>query len=229
MYDLNFIFEDCGFSDIPEYIKRERLFNVSFDINTGAIKLYVLDDEKRSVYKVSHAGISRQYAGDAPEFNAKPAEISRFLGKKINFSEIILDAVEEDACYLYLDDARVSQQLLLVGSLCERYRITPGDFLQTLCMLNNMRFYSIQDALRRHALSLVKVPLRGLNPKLYARPLLSGHPYILNAKSRLFLRRLYNCSSEQLLPKLTHMWVSRELHSSRTLIVTQHHALLHRD
>lgn len=229
MYDLSFIFDECGFVDVPEYVERERLFNVSFDTATGDIKLYVLDRNEQCVHKLSRKGTTRQYAGDAPEFDRMPDQISRFLGKKINFEEIIIDAVEDDVCYLYLDDASLYQKMLLVDSLCDKYSVAPVRFLETINAINNVRFDSIENAMGGNALSLIKVPLMGLNPKLYGRPFLFNYPFVLNDKTSQFLVRLYGCRTDQLMSKIEHMWVARELLSSRSIVVTQHHALLHRN
>ncbi len=229
MYDLDFVFDQCGFIDVPEYIQRERLFNVSFDIDTGDIKLYVLDKSERYVHKLARTSVSRQYAGDAPEFDDIAGKLSCFLDKNINFEEVIIDAVEDDVCYLYLDDASLYQKLVLVDSLCKKYSVASAQFLDTINAINNVRFDSIESAMGRNALSLVKVPLTGLNPKLYGRPFLFGYGFVLNEKTSRFLKRLYRCNADQLMAKIEHLWVARELLSPRTLIVTQHHALLHGD
>ena len=62
MYDLRFIFDECGFGDVPDYIDRSRLFNVSLDLTSGYLKLYVLDASERFVHKVTPDGITRQYS-----------------------------------------------------------------------------------------------------------------------------------------------------------------------
>src|SRR5690606_36406811 len=67
MYDLRFAFDECGFADTPAHIDRSRLFNVSLDLASGDVKLYVLDASERFLYKLTRDDITRQYSGDDRE------------------------------------------------------------------------------------------------------------------------------------------------------------------
>lgn len=229
MYDLKFLFEECGFGNLPSYIERRRLFNVSFEPGTGDVKLYVLDRTERFVYKVSAEGITRQYAGDDVEHGGDPRVLVRHLGRRLDFDRIVIDAVEGDVYYLYIEDAGMDQRLRLVEALCATYDVTPECFLATANGINRRQFASVAESLAHHAVSLVKVPLSGRDVKLYSRPFHSGNGFDIDVKTRRFLLRAHGCGETELPALLKHAWVARELHSDRLLLVTQHHSLLHKD
>ena len=58
MYDVSFIFDECGFGELPAEIDRDRLYNVSYELGSGEIKLYVLDQSERFLYKISRSAIT---------------------------------------------------------------------------------------------------------------------------------------------------------------------------
>jgi len=229
MYDLNFVFGGCGFDNLPFYIERERLFNVSFEPETGRVKLYVLDRSERFLYKVSATGITRQYAGDDPDHGGYPGRLMRRLGRRVDPRQIVIDAVEEDIYYLYLDDAGVEECLHLVNALCRTFQVTEDRFLETMRSINKRQFSTVAEGLGAHAISLVKVPLSKRGLKIYSRPFHSRNGFDLDDRTREFLCRLYNCEQEHLPALLRFAWVARDVLTDRLLVVTQNHALLHRE
>ena len=174
MYDLRFIFDECGFGDVPDYIDRSRLFNVSFDLTSGYVKLYVLDASERFAHKITRDGITRQYSGDDPEHGGDHGRLERHLGCKLAAREIVIDAVEDETYYVYLDDAGVEQSLLFLTALCRVHGLTEGAVLQSINAVSGKSYASLVAALAEHAVSLVKVPLASGNVKVYARPFLRG-------------------------------------------------------
>ena len=230
MYDLDFAFKAFGAEHVPRHIQKARLFNVSFEPRSGDIKLYVLDASERFLYKLSRDGaITRQYAGDDPQYGADPRRIVRHFGCQLDFNQVVIDAVEDETYYLYLDDAGIDQQMRLARAVCRTYRLTEARLLEAVHAVNKRRFPSLRDALEQRAVSLVKVPLTGADVKIYSRPFHSGNGFDIDPVSRAFLLRLYRCEEAGLSRLLRHTWVARELLSDRLLIVTQNHALLHGD
>lgn len=229
MYDLRFIFDECGFGDVPDYIDRSRLFNVSLDLTSGYIKLYVLDASERFAHKITRDGITRQYSGDDPEHGGDHGRLERHLKCKLLAREIVIDAVEGDTYYVYLDDAGVEQSLLFLSALCRVHGLTDDAMLQAINAACGNSFASIAAALAEHAVSLVKVPLAEGHVKVYARPFLRGWRFPLDQKATRFLCRLLACAETDLEPRLKHLWVTKEVGSNATAIVTQHHDLLHGD
>jgi hypothetical protein len=228
MYDLDFIYNACGLTDLPPYIDRHRLFNVSLEPATGDVKLYVLDKSERFLYKISSDGISLQYAGDDVDHGADLRILERHLRCQIDPRQIVIDAVEEDIYYVYLDDAETKQSVCFVEAICQVYGVTEVCFLEAMNAINKRQFTSVSDGLSKSAVSLVKVPLRATNPKIYSRPFHSGNGFDLDSKTTAFLSRLCSCDETALSPQLKHMWVATELLSDRMLIVTQDHGLLHK-
>lgn len=229
MYDLDFIFDECGFKNLPEYIERERLFNVSFDIASAETKLYVLDKSERFLYKLSSDTVTRQYAGDDSQYGGDYSVLIRHLQCDFDDREIVIDAVEDDVYFLYLDDAGPEQCLRLMRALCRTYGTTELRILQSINAISGRTFDSLESALDKRAVSLVKVPLTDNSVKIYSRPFLRGDGIDLNARTRSFLARLYNCEESVLPEFLKHLWVGKELLTERILVVTQYHELLHQE
>lgn len=227
MYDLDFIFDECGFSSLPDEIKRERLFNVSYDIDTGDIKLYILDAAKRFLYKISRGGIERQYSGDDPEFGADFSRLENYLQTSFSQRQIVVDAVEGTDYYVYLQDAGSAQSEFFINAIGRRFNFSQARMLEALEKLNNRSYESLQDALKKQSLSMVRVPLAEGGVKFYAQPFLYGSGIVLNDQTRNFMCRLLKCSDEDLPLHLQHGWVARDIDSDRTLLVTQFHELLH--
>lgn len=229
MYDLSFIFDELGFADLPAEIERERLFNVSFDLHSGSVKLYILDSSERFLYKVSTSGITRQYSGDDPEHGGSSERLDQHLGCRFNPREIVVDAVEDDIYYIYLDDAGLQQSLQFFAAVCRTYHIDQVQLLRSINAIGNRSYPSVSAAASEKAVSLVKIPFTSPDVKIYARPFLNGGGFDINDRARLFLKRLYACDDSALAGHLSHAWVATELTRRRMLIVTQYHALLHRD
>jgi hypothetical protein len=229
MYDIPFIFDECGFTDLPPEIERERLFNVSLDLHTGDIKLYVLDRSERFLYKISRDGITRQYSGDDPEHGAQPKRLNVFLGFEFDSNEIVIDAVEDDTYYVYLDDARMSQSRHFYAAICRVYGVSDKQLMRSINAVAGRPYTDINNVIAHKAISLVKVPLSGQDAKVYARPFLHGLGFELEGGVISFLTRLYACDEVVLSEKLKFAWVATEIKSDRRLVVTQNHALLHKD
>ncbi len=229
MYDLAFIFDECGFDSLPEYIERERLFNVSFDVVSGEIKLYVLDASEKFLYKLSADTITRQYTGDDSLHGGDYGVLTRYFQCEFNDREIIIDAVEDDVYYLYLDDAGPEQCLLLMRAISRKIGTTEAGILRAINMISGQTFATLESGLANKAVSLVKVPFKDDGVKIYSRPFLRGAGFDLNTRTRSFLTRLYNCEESVLPGFLKHLWVARELVTERVLVVTQHHSLLHEE
>jgi hypothetical protein len=230
VYDVDFVFSAIGADHLTPAIQKARLFNVSFEPRTGDIKLYVLDASERFLYKLSHdSAITRQYAGDDPQYGGDPRRVIRHFGCQLDFHQVVIDAVEGDTYYLYLDDAGIEQKMRLARAVCRRYGLTEAQLLEAVHAVNKRRFPSLRKALEQQAISLVKVPLTGSDVKIYSRPFHSGNGYDLDSVSRAFLRRLHGCGESELSRFLRYIWVARDLLTDRLLIVTQNHALLHGD
>ncbi len=228
MYDLAFIYDEYGFADLPAEIERDRLFNVSFDLCTGAVKLYILDSSERFLHKVSVGGITRQYSGDDPEHGGLPERLDRHLGFQFNPDEILIDAVEDDVYYIYLDDAGLQQTLQFFSAVCRTYRVNQERFLRSINAICGSSYSSLGAAASEKVVSLVKIPFSSQDVKIYSRPFLRGGGFDLNERAREFLQRLYACEDSALAGYLGRAWIASELTRERMLIVTQHHALLHR-
>ena len=227
MYNLSFIFDECGFGKLPDEIDRNRLFNVSYELGSGEIKLYVLDQSERFLYKISKEEIGRQYAGDDPEEGGDFVRLCRYFDSPFNEREIVIDAVEDGVYYVYLDDAGVEQTMLLLNAVAERYGVSPEAMLATVNEIAGQRYDDLEAAAGDRVVSLVKIPFDEGQPKLYARPFLHGQGVALDAPTREFLARLYACEDAQLDVLLGRLWVAKELGTDRMLVVTQHHSLLH--
>src|SRR5688572_20047907 len=106
-YDLDFVFRECGFDWVPEDIDRNLLFNVSYDLKTREMKLYVLAPGRDFIYKIGANTITKQY--DAVTHGADPARLSEFLGADLDYQDLLLDTVEDDVYYLFVEDSSAAQ------------------------------------------------------------------------------------------------------------------------
>lgn len=225
-YDSEFIFGECGFDWIPEWIDRRLLFNVSYDLGTGEIKLYFLDAARSTIFKVSGRTITKQY--DAVRFNAPPVRLSEFLGAEFDYSDLLLDTVEDDVYYVLLEDTSAAQYLKFFHALSEKFGASEERLIEVINRINKRQVSNLRECHRRTAVSGVKVPFVGRNCKLYARPFLTGNSYELSPGAREFLTRFHGCSAEELPSRIRYLWVASELLSERVVITTQHHALVHK-
>lgn len=229
MYDLRFVFDECGFADTPAHIDRSRLFNVSLDLENGELKLYVLDASERFLYKLSRHAITRQYSGDDPEHGGDHARLERHLACELSEREIVIDAVEGDTYYVYLDDAGLTQSRQFMHALCRAHAVDERAVVASLEAVCGRTFATLDAALAEHAVSLVKVPLAAGKVKVYSRPFLRGWPFVLDERATQFLCRLFSCAEAALEPRIEHLWIAQEVGSDALTIVTQHHRLLHAD
>jgi len=225
MYDHAFIFEECGFGWIPPSINRDLLFNVSYEARTAEIKLYILDESGTFLHKISRGGITRQY--DAGAIGADPSRLWSLLGARFDEHQIVLDTIEGDTCYVYIEEASSSQYLKFLEHICRRYNIPMRSFVGAVNRLNRRPIGNIDDCMRQRAISLVRLPKFGDACKLYSRPFKMGNSFELGPENRRFLKRLYRCEDQHLAGFLTHMWVSTEICTERVLITTQRHELVH--
>ena len=141
----------------------------------------------------------------------------------------LIDAVEGETYYVYLDDAGIEQSRLFLNALCRVHGLAEGAVLGSINAVCGHSFATIEAALAQHAVSLVKVPLAGGEVKVYARPFLRGWRFGLDQNATRFLCRLFACVESDLAPRLKHLWVTKEIGSDAMAIVTQHHDLLHAD
>jgi hypothetical protein len=225
MYDADFIFRECGFDWIPQWIDRELLFNASCDLATGEIKLYFLDAARSTIFKVSGRTITKQY--DAVRFKAPPGRLSAFLGTAFDYSDLLLDTVEDDVYYVLVQDTSATQYLKFFGALCRKFDAAEGKLVEAVNRINKRQVKTLHECYNRKAVSLVKVPFVDGDCKVYARPFLTGNSYDLSRSALEFLTRFHGCSEDELQPRLRYLWVSAELRSDRVVIATQHHALVH--
>jgi len=231
MYDLDFIYtyfyRYAGLTKLPDEIDPKLLFNVSFDIETCDIKLYILDKSQRFAYKVSSSGVSKQYSGADPEFGAQPQRLNHFLNAQIDYRQITIDAVEGDNYYVYMEEAKGAQYQQFFHSYCHRYDITIEQLLKKVSRINHRNFQNLEQCCSARAISMLRIPLDGSPSKVYAQPFLYGEGVPINQRSMQFLLKLFACDTQELKTKLKQGWVVSNLKSDRTLLVTQHHDLLH--
>lgn len=231
MYDLKFIYSYfyryARITKLPDEIDPKLLFNVSFDIETSDIKLYILDKSQRFAYKVSKSGITKQYSGADPEFGAQPDRLNQFFNAKIDYRQVTIDAVEGDNYYVYMEEAKGEQYQQFINSYCRHYKITTEQLLNKVSLINQKTFRDIEQCSNQRAISMFCIPLDGSQSKVYAQPFLYGEGIPLNQRSMQFLLKLFDCGSHGLQAKLKHVWVASDLKRDRTLLVTQYHDLLH--
>jgi len=231
MYDLDFIyryfFNYARITELPGEIDPKLLFNVSFDIETGAIKLYILDKSQRFAYKVSNSGVSKQYSGADPEFGGQTQRLNHFLNAQIDYRQVTIDAVEGDNYYVYMEEAKGEQYQQFINSYCHRYDITIEQLLKKVSQINHQTFQNLEQCCSARAISMLRIPLDGSPSKIYAQPFLYGEGVPINQRSMQFLLKLFACDASVLKKRLKQAWVVSDLKSDRTLLVTQHHDLLH--
>ncbi len=228
MYDQDFIFRECGFDWIPGYIHRDLLFNVSYDVGSGDIKLYFLDSVKTFLYKVTRAGISAQYA--ALSVGADPTPLIRYLGIRFDPNQIQIDTVEGDVYYLYIEPADRAQYIQFMRSVALKYDMRIATILQCINKINARHVTALSEAHSKRSVSMVRIGLdAGRSCKLYSRPYLHRNGFLLPDHARQFLCRLHRCNTEALPQYLSHLWVSIDLFTERLVVATQFHQLLHQD
>jgi hypothetical protein len=231
MYDLDFIYtyfyRYAGLTKLPDEIDPKLLFNVSFDIESSDIKLYILDKSQRFAYKISSSGVSKQYSGADPEFGAQPQRLNHFLNVQVDYRQVTIDAVEGDNYYVYMEDAKGEQYQQFIDSYCQRYAITVEQLLKKVSQINHRSFQNLEQCCSARAISMLRIPLDGSESKVYAQPFLYGEGIPINQRSMQFLLKLFGCDTRALKTKLKQAWVVSDLKSNRTLLVTQHHDLLH--
>ncbi len=224
-YDIDFAFREYGFDWVPADIDRSRLFNVSFEIGTGDVKLYVLDRTGSLLHKISRDGITVQRSASAA--GADPQVLREFLGQQLDFTDLILDTVEDDTFYVYLDPSSPSQYVTFLGALCKRYGCPRDRLIEVVNRLNRRKVENVYDCMLHRCVSGAKVPVLSDRCKLYSRPFSTGNGFDLVPDAARFLRRLYRCDDADLQGALRHLWVSSELFSDRLVLTTQRHAMVH--
>ncbi len=223
-FDIDFAFGDCGFDWVPAHIDRNLLFNVSFEPATGDIKLYVLDATRTLLHKISRTGITVQ-RGIAHDATA-PDALRDCLGHELDFNDLVLDTVEDDTYYIYLDPSSPSQYVAFLGALCARFGFTRDHLVQVANRINRRQVANLYECMLHRCISGARVPLRGGQCKLYSRPFGTGNGFDLDSAAERFLRRLYRCEAPDLEQALRHLWVSREVFSGRLVLTTQRQAML---
>lgn len=224
-YDAGFLFDECGFGWVPAHIDRSRLFNVSYEIGSGAIKLYVLDQSASVLYKIASSGITEQHS--FPTAGRDPRALALFLGEEFDFADIVIDTVEDDIFYVYIEPSSPSQYVTFLGAVCRRFGFSKSRLVEVVNRLNRRPVANVFECMQNRSISGAKIPLTGNQMKFYARPFLTGNGFDLDAASEAFLRRLYRCPDGDLTPLLTHLWVSGEIFSDRVVLTTQRHGMVH--
>jgi hypothetical protein len=225
MYDLEFIFKECGFHWLPGYIDKELLFNVSFNVNSGSIKLYVLNQDKSLLYKASDGQIVQQEL--VKDQKDKYQQLSTFLEYSFDPEEIEVDTVENDTLYVFTEHASSRQFMRFANAIMRKYGISKPEFVQAVSQINDPEPSSISDCWAKTLISGFKVPLSGKNCKIYSRPFKTGNLYTFNKRTLEFLTRLYNCEPSKLESYIRYMWVSVEFFTGRIMVTTQYHQLVH--
>ena len=226
-YNHDFIFGECGFDWLPDYIDRDLLFNVSCDLQSGEVKLYVLARSKDFIYKISRNSISKQY--DAEAYGANPARLSEFLGARFDYDDLLLDTVEDDVYYMLIEDSSAPQYVRFLRALCVKFGVTEQRLVTTINKVNKRGIKNLEESCTYKAISLVKVPFLNIDCKIYSRPFLTGNGYELNENATAFLAKVYGCPKQDISAHLQHLWVAAELTSDRIVVSTQHHSLVHAD
>jgi hypothetical protein len=227
MYDLDFIYPFAGITNLPQEIDRKNLFNVSFDIRTGDIKLYILDKSERFAYKVSKTSISKQYSAADPEFGADPARLNTFLDAHFEYRQITIDAVEGNNYYIYIEEGSNPEYYHFIDKYCQRFNISSTQLLNKVSRINNRDLSNIEQCCHTRGISMVRISLDTNESKIYAQPFLYSNGITLNHHTEQFLLKLFDCKVTELSSKLKHAWLTTEITTDRTLLVTQNHHLLH--
>lgn len=226
VYDADFLFDECGFGWVPPHIDRTRLFNVSYEVVSGEIKLYVLDDSGSLLYKIDSAGtITEQRSFPAAGKDSRA--LQDFLGEELDFTDVVIDTVEDDIFYVYIEPSSPTQYVTFLGAVCRRFGFSKSRLVQVVNRLNRRPIESVFDCMQNRSVSGAKIPLSSNQVKFYSRPFLTGNGFDLDAASQAFLRRLYRCPAGDLQPLLRHLWVSGEIFSDRVILTTQRHAMVH--
>lgn len=225
MFNREFLAGNCGFVGLPNYLAWERLFNVSYDLHSEIVKLYFLDETNSFLYKVSKQGITKQFNAD--KFNADPKRLSDFLGQSFNYERILIDTVEDDVFYVYLEEAPLAERNFFLETVCRRYGIAKTQLVAAVNRINQRQMGSVFDCLQHNGVAGVKIPLQNENCKIYARPFNTGNGFALEEKALRFLTTLYTCTEDQVAERIRYMWVSTEIVSGRMVLTTQHHQLVH--
>jgi len=151
MYNLAFIFDECGFGWVPPEIDRSLLYNVSYEQGSGAIKLYVLDQSGAFLHKIDPSGtIVRQHA--ALSVGADGARLERCLGSAFNFDEILIDTVEGDSSYLLIEKASPSEYIKFLTLFVEASGITRAQFVDAVNRINQRPVANIFECCKQLAL-----------------------------------------------------------------------------
>jgi hypothetical protein len=218
------IFEECGFDWVPPHINRDLLFNVSYDLADRAIKLYILDQTRKFLYKIDqNRSITKQF--NALSQSADPTRLSAFLGGKFNYGDILLDTVEDDVYYVYIEHTTPSEYIKLLNYLSMKFGVSKPRLVEVANRINRRQVDSIFECCLKRSISGIKIPFTSDKLKLYARPYLMGTGYDLPDHAAEFLARLYNCDVAKLEPHLRHMWVSSEVTTDRIVLTTQDESL----
>ena len=194
-------------------------------MHTEVVKLYILDQSKSFLYKVSQDGISKQY--EATKCQADPNRLSDFLETYIDFRTIELDTVEDDVYYLYIEEAPHADYTGFLQAVSAKFGVDLLRLLAAVNKINQRQVTTLNDCFKNRAVSGVKVPFATGECKLYARPFKTGNGYALDAKAEQFFCHLYDCDPHALSKYLEYLWVSTELLTERLVLTTQYHALLH--
>jgi len=225
MYNLPFIFDECGFGWLPPEIDRSLLYNVSYEPGSAEIKLYVLDASRTFLHKIDRAGtIVRQHA--ALDVGADGARLERFLGSALNFDDILIDTVEGDSYYLLLEKSSPSEYIKFLTLFVEACRITREQFVDAVNRINQRPIGNIFECCMQRAVSGARVDLGGGGGKIYSRPFRIGNGFEPDPGTWEFLMRLYGCDRAGLAEPLQHLWVATDLHSHRLVVVTQQAGML---
>lgn len=225
MYNLSFIFEECGFGWVPAELNRELLYNVSYDLGSGEIKLYILDESRAFLSKVSQGGkITRQF--EARAVAADGERLAQFLGSEFDFEDLLLDTVEGDDFYLLIEQTSPSEYIKFFTLLCHKYGVTGVQFAEAVNRINQKPVINLFETCMQRAVSGVRVGLAENECKLYSRPFRTGNGFVLPENAKYFLKRLYHCDEAGLSDPLEQLWVATDLRRGRVVIVTQDDALL---
>lgn len=225
MYNLPFIFEECGFGWVPPWIDRELLYNVSYEPASGEIKLYVLDESRSFLHKISRSGtIIRQYEAGAAGVDG--THLERFLGATFDWRDLWIDTVEGDSHYLLIEKTQPSEYIRFLTLFVEACRISRGQFVDAVNRINRRPVGNIFDCCMQRAVSGARVDVGGGGGKIYSRPFRTQNGFEADASTWQFLMRLHDCDMAGLAKPLQHLWVATDLHSPRVVVVTQQEGML---
>ena len=225
MYDVRFLIEECGFDWLPDDLDLSLLHNVSYDLATGAVKLYVLDRSRRFLLKLADGKITEQH--EAVSRGVDPSRIEHFLGIDLDPAEIQIDTVEDDAWYLFIEHASPSEYVQLLDAVSAKLAIPRARLVECINRINREPVANAFECLIRRAVSMVKVSFAGGPWKMYSRPYLTGNGFDLDEATTRFLARLHGRAEPDLASAIRHLWVSTELLSDRVVLATQNQALIH--